>query len=1139
MLQIFRKWSRVWNLGTINRCCATFPSNVIYMPPMIANQPNRQHSANNQNPLNRTFNQNGSALVPRQNNFKFLTGTIYEGFLCTDVQPIHEFNMVAYIFKHEKLGSKYLHLDRDDPHNVFSINFRTTPADSTGVFHILEHNVLCGSERFPVRDPFFKMSDRSVSTFMNALTGPDYTMYPFASMNEKDYRNLQKVYLDSVFKPNLDFLDFLQEGWRFENKDVKDKNSGYVIKGIVYNEMKGAFSETTKLFCSKFLNAILPENTYQHCSGGEPLRIPDLSHADLVEFHRKYYHPSNARFYSYGNFPLLPTLKYLNDEYLSKYEAIDTSFSEVASQKRWTEPQSKSIQGRFDEMGATIEKQNKIAVGYLTNDVTDVDETMLLHVLSELLYRGPNSKFYSNIIELNVSGGYLPSSGFESSIRDCMFVVGFQDVDKDDLVKVEKLIYKTIEDVIEEGFDPDHVNSVLNSYELSLKHQSAKFGLNLLFTLSAALNHDGDVIKNLQFDQSLKEIRSKIAKDPKYLQKKVKEYFKDNNHRLTVVMKPDADYEKKFVENEEKLIADKVGGLSDEEKDNIISNCQKLAEAQKKKGSSNVLPSLTLYDVQYPPPPYHIEFLNIAGIQTQLVTTNTNQVTYVHGMYNAIDILPHHKPLLPLLACVLTQMGTLTHDYRTFDKFVNSITSGISFGAHTAESIHDLASYNVGFNFGSYCLDKNIPAMFEIIHDLITKFNFEDTKRFEMLLGNYVSGLSVGIAESGHFFAMKGASGLINQSSNLSASLSGIEHISFMKNLVKTTSPHEILYQLDAIADHIFNNCSLKLAINTSPRTAAPCLDHLTRFIQNTTNPEQIYVPPMIRSQILPPLNVHKILSVPVNYCAKSFLTVPYMHPDSAALQVLGKILSSKYLTKMVREKNGAYGSGVKTGRDGIFNFFSYRDPNTIKTLEIFDQSGNWITENFHSIDDQTIFEAKLGVIKGLDAPVEAGAKGLDMFRFGMSQEMLNECRQRVLNVQHEDLIRVTELYLKRQDQPTARYVLGPQNDDLKAAGFVLSHETDFACYDYGSASTGKAGKLSKSAYLLFTGNANNGHFRLLNPSKYTRFPVIRTGRYQLLKNHTSSRITSIAHESVVDLFSDMQNDMEEKENSTKINDND
>lgn len=453
MLRQLKKYSKVWNLRfppaqrcalslppngmcmlpwnmrfAIQRCAMSFPQNTIYMPPsMPPNMAPNQQNSNQRNPSNKQPpNQFGLSTGSHQNNFKFLPGSKYEGFLCTDATPIHEFNMTAYIFKHEKLGSKYLHLDRDDSNNVFSINFRTTPPDSSGVFHILEHTVLCGSERFPLRDPFFKMSDRSVATFMNALTGPDYTIYPFASMNEKDFRNLQKVFLDSVFKPKLEFLDFLQEGWRLENKDMNNKDSGYIIKGVVYNEMKGAFSETTKLFGTKFLNALMPENTYQYCSGGEPLLIPNLSHANLVDSHKKYYHPCNARFYSYGNFPLLPSLKYLNDEYLSKFEPIETSYSEVTSQSRWSEPTSKNIEGRFDDMGAPIEKQNKIAVGYLTNDVADVKESMLLHVLTELLYRGPNSKFYANIIEENISGGYLPSTGYESSMKDGMFVVGFQ-----------------------------------------------------------------------------------------------------------------------------------------------------------------------------------------------------------------------------------------------------------------------------------------------------------------------------------------------------------------------------------------------------------------------------------------------------------------------------------------------------------------------------------------------------------------------------------------------------------------------------------------------------------------------------------------------------------------------------------------
>lgn len=255
---------------------------------------------------------------------KYKPGGRYNGFMCTRSQYIQDFNMVAYVFQHERTGLEYLHIDRNDSNNVFSINFRTTPFDSTGLPHILEHSVLCGSERFPVRDPFFKMLNRSLATFMNAMTGPDYTLYPFSSTNEVDYRNLQSIYLDAVLRPNLKYLDFLQEGWRLEHTNLEDKNSKLAFKGVVYNEMKGAFSENSAVFGQKFFNKILPDHTYGYVSGGDPLEIPKLTHEDLVNFHRKYYHPSNARIYSYGNFNLDKTMQYVNEHYLSDFDRIDS-----------------------------------------------------------------------------------------------------------------------------------------------------------------------------------------------------------------------------------------------------------------------------------------------------------------------------------------------------------------------------------------------------------------------------------------------------------------------------------------------------------------------------------------------------------------------------------------------------------------------------------------------------------------------------------------------------------------------------------------------------------------------------------------------------------------------------------------------
>lgn len=557
---------------------------------------------------------------------KYLPGKHYEGFLCESAKYIEDFNMTAYQFRHIELTSKYLHIDRADPNNVFSINFRTTPFDSTGIPHILEHSVLCGSELFPVRDPFFKMINRSMATFMNAMTGPDYTMYPFSSMNETDYRNLQQVYLDAVFRPHLNYLDFLQEGWRLEKSaatintdsglakaaDTQPPEPSYIIKGVVYNEMKGAFSENSNLIGSKFLNSILPDNTYGHCSGGEPLVIPQLTHDELRAFHKKYYHPSNARFFSYGSFPLKPTLRYINDVYLSKFKPIDTEFSKIPPQNRWSAAKREHINCRVDTMGAPIERQHQIAVGYLMTDIRDVYETFLMNVLTVLLSKGPNSPFYQSLIEPNISGGFSQMTGFESSIRDTMFVIGLQDVAAEDFEKIERIIVDTIDRVVNEGFEPDYVQSVLNNIELGLKHQSPTFGLGLLYNLTPIWNHEADIVKAVQYGRLVDTLRMNLLKNPRYLQDKVQQYFQRSQHKLTMTMSPSADYEQKFEADEMALIAKKMSKLNGTDRQRLDADAQALADSQKSPQKIDLLPCLALTDVQeVAQPAYRLDQLKV------------------------------------------------------------------------------------------------------------------------------------------------------------------------------------------------------------------------------------------------------------------------------------------------------------------------------------------------------------------------------------------------------------------------------------------------------------------------------------------------------------------------------------------------
>ncbi|XP_023305859.2 presequence protease, mitochondrial [Lucilia cuprina] len=961
---------------------------------------------------------------------KFKEGEKYEGFECVRTEHVPEFGIMSYTFRHLVTGTELWYLDRNDANNVFSVNFRTTPFDSTGLPHILEHSVLCGSKKYPVRDPFFKMLNRSVATFMNAMTGPDYTMYPFSSMNETDFRNLQKIYLDAVFRPNLEYLDFLQEGWRLEHSNLKDKESEYVIKGVVYNEMKGAFSENASVFGQNLLNNLLPDHTYGYVSGGNPLEIPKLTHANLVDFHRKYYHPSNARIYTYGSFDLIKTLSYVDKEYLSKYEHIDNSYSRIPNQPRWDKPRNVHISSRFDNMGAPFEKQNQIAIALLMSDVTDIQETFVLYVLSELLVRGPNSPFYRNWIEPNFSGGYNQTTGFDPQIKDTFFCVGLQDLRVEDFGRAQELYDATIKEVMEKGFDKQHIESVLHNIELSLKHQSPQFGLGLLFNSTPLWNHEGDVVENLRVSNMISQFRSQLQQDPHYLQKKVGQYFANNTHRLTLTMSPDDTYEDNFKTAELELLKQKIMSLDHEKRTKIYENGLKLEEAQKAIPNVDILPCLKLTDVQEAAKLEPLEVVKIKEVPTQVCNVQTNEISYFKCYFDGTTLSQEEMLLIPLFCNIINDMGTKNYDYRDFDKLVLSKTAGINFKLHFAENIYDSKTYNLGILMTTHALDKNVPDMFDLSKELLMNYKMDDEERVKMLIDNYMSSIAVGIANSGHLYAMQSCAGLVTDSARLKSLLAGVEHIEHMKQYVKNHSTQQIMDNLKLLGQKLFNKKSMRTAVNISDEFYPEFIKHYEQFLNDL--PEHAVEKVENKVQLLEPSCQHFVMNIPVNYCAKAMFTVPYTHRDHPTLRVLAKLISAKYLLPVVREQNGAYGAGAKLGSDGIFSFFSYRDPNSTKTLEAFDNTYQWLQENNSQITEQTLFEAKLGVLQQLDAPIAPGNMGIDFFLYGVSQEMFMKYRSRMLAVTMNELQQVVEKYFKTAPAYYGKCILGPENKELE-----------------------------------------------------------------------------------------------------------
>lgn len=733
--------------------------------------------------------------------------------------------------------------------------------------------------------------------------------------------------------------------------------------------------------------------------------------------------------FSYGNFQLEKNLSYV-DNYLSGYDRIDSKYSEVPRQTRWTEPRKLHVTSRFDNMGAPKEKQNQIGIGYLMSDICDIYDTFLLHFITELLVKGPNSYFYKTLIEPNISGGYSQMTGFDATIKDTMFVLGLQDVDVKDFEKVEGIFDATIEQAIERGFDERHINSVIHNLELSMKHQTTKFGLGLLFSLTPLMNHNGDVIEAVNLTQQIEKLKENVRQNPRYLQEKVQQYFKDNRHKLVLTMSPDDAYEQKFIERETKNLEEKVKNLKDADKLKVFEDGKALAQVQKAQEDINCLPCLRLNDITTPMK-HELEFEKFQKVPLQICTTNTNGVVYFRGILDASMLTDDERKLLPLFSQIIDQFGTKHYNYRDFDNLVSTKTAGLSFKVHLAESVNDNNLYEIGLHFGAYALRENSPDMFAIIADLLNTVEFNDLSRFEMLLENYMSALSVGIADSGHVYAMQNANGLVTEAGRLKESMMGIEHLSHMKRLMKTKNSAEILEEIKEVSRKLLSRAPVRCSLNVSPNDVDTRVKNVENFLQQL--PRENSELHWNKSSVLKTQCRHNVMNIPINYCAKSLFTVPYVHKDFSSLRVLGKVLSSKFLLPVVREQNGAYGAGARISIDGLFNFFSYRDPNTRKTLDTFDAASSWVGESLNKvIDEQALFEAKLGILQQLDSPTSPMDIGLESFKHGISHDIFTKHRENILATSLKDIESVAEKYLSGDSKVvTGKSVIGQANPEL------------------------------------------------------------------------------------------------------------
>ncbi|XP_069504122.1 presequence protease, mitochondrial [Ambystoma mexicanum] len=989
---------------------------------------------------------------------EYKIGETIHGFTVNQVRAVPDFFLTAVKLTHDNTGAKYLHVAREDSNNLFSVQFRTTPLDNTGVPHILEHTVLCGSEKYPCRDPFFKMLNRSLSTFMNAFTASDFTLYPFSTQNPKDFHNLLSVYLDAVFFPCLRELDFWQEGWRLEHDNPKDPNSPLVFKGVVFNEMKGAFTDNERVFAQHLQNRLLPGHTYSVVSGGDPVNIPDLTWEQLKQFHATHYHPSNARFFTYGNIPLEVHLKQIQQDALCKYQRIDPK-TEVPPQELWNAPRECHVTCAPDSFATDPAKQTTVSVSFLLSEITDTFEAFTLSLLSSLLVSGPNSPFYKGLIEANLGTDFSPDVGYNGNTREAYFSVGLQGITEDSSETVKQIISRTIDDVIEGGFEEQRIEAILHKIEIQLKHQSTSFGLALTSYIASCWNHDGDPVDLLEIGDKMNRFRKCIAENPKFLQEKVQQYFKDNLHRLTLSMSPDPCYNDKKVAVEEEKLKKKILALSEDEKKQTYEKGLELIALQSKPQDASCLPALKLSDIEPTIPFTELETDLAAGdVPIQYCPQPTNGMVYFRAICSLNSLPEELRPYVPLFCNVLTKMGCGAYDYREQSQQMELTTGGMSVSPQIIPDDSNIDAYEQGVLFSSSCLDRNLPDMMHLWSEIFNNPRFDDQEHLKVLIRMTAQELSNGIPDSGHMYASIRASRTLTSSGDLQETFNGMEQVKLMKRIAEMTDISPVQRKLSRTKKHLLIRDNIRCSLNATPQQMSKASEEVELFLKGIHKNKKglkVVRPSLIEKSLsLPPIESHQNLSsritrklisdptfkpcqmkthfslpFPVNYVGECIRTVPYSNPDFASLRILARIMTSKFLHGEIREKGGAYGGGAKLSQSGIFLLYSYRDPNSLSTLSAFDKATKWAMAG--SFTQEDVFEAKLSEFSAVDSPIAPSDKGLNQFLYGISDEMRQQHRERVFEVSHETVTKVANKYLSTGQCTHAAAILGPENAGL------------------------------------------------------------------------------------------------------------
>jgi presequence protease len=942
-------------------------------------------------------------------------GEIIHGFAVEGVVPLTEIRCMAYCLKHTRSGARLIHLHARDGENLLAIAFRTPPPDDTGLPHILEHTVLCGSRRYPVKDPFVELLKTSLATFLNAITYPDKTVYPCASMNEKDFFNLAGVYCDAVFHPLILPEHFKQEGHHFDFEDRADPASALAIRGIVYNEMKGAFSDLDGMI-GYHCHRLFPDNAYGRISGGDPAAIPSLTYKDFSDFHRHYYHPSNSYIFIYGDIPTEKHVAFLNDQYLHAFDRLDIDTT-IALQSRWpaprrhTHPYPASPKDRPDEKTAVV-------MTLFTNEITDVECTLTMHILEHYLLSNAASPLRRALVDSRL-GEDLTHSGYGDYQRDTVFSVGLKGAAPDKARTLETLVLETCRRVADEGLDRRKVEAAFHQLELETRDIGSMYPLRLMERVYDSWIYDGDPLFMLERGQHLADLRAKYENTPRYFEKQLMTLVVENPHYLVLTLVPDSALQSERNEALVSEMADTKSRMSEEQIADIAREAERLEALQNEPNSPETLatlPQLKLTDVSPHPMDIDTDVERVA--QRPFLTTRvfTNGLNFLRLGIDASGLGDELIDFLPLYAEALRKMGTDEDDYLAMAEREAETTGGVCVSVSGAGRFSNPDHVQPFLFADSNALDAKLPEMVRFLTDRITKTDFSDLERLKTVILQSRVQRHSGIVPAGNRYAVLHAQRRLSRNGELAERLGGVYQTRMLDTLANELDDRleAVSAKLSAIHGRLRERGRFVASFVGTRRGADIARGWYEQFLGGFHNEAA----PVESATFTAEAGAREGIALPaeVAFAAQAFRAVPASDPLAPALAVLAQALSFGYLWNEVRAKRGAYGCSASYNQaNGMFSFASYRDPFICETLDTYTGVLEHV-EHDMDLSADAVEQAVIGSVRTLDHPIRPGSavrNALSRYLAEIDDEVRQAYRSRLLSLSADDIRRASEDVLR------------------------------------------------------------------------------------------------------------------------------